>query len=37
MGTVIGAERAEGTLGVTIMEVPNDNLTAITLIWAGGN
>jgi hypothetical protein len=36
MGTVIGAERGEGTLGVTIMEVPNDNLTAITLIWAGG-
>jgi len=37
MGTVIAAEHADGTLMLTIMEVPNDNLTAITMIWDGGS
>lgn len=35
MGTVIGAEHADGTLMLTVMEEPNDNLTAITMIWDG--
>ena len=37
MGTVLASERGEGTLGLTIMEIPNENLTAITLMWDGGN
>ena len=37
MGTVLACERGDGTLGLTIMEIPNDNLTAINLMWDGGN
>ena len=37
MGTVLACERDEGTLGLTIMEVPDDDLTMITLMWDGGN
>jgi len=33
MGTVFAAEHDDGTLGLTIMEVPDDNLTAINLTW----
>ena len=36
MGTVLACERGEGTLGITIMEVPDDNQTVINLMWDGG-
>ncbi len=37
MGTVFAAENGDGSLGLTIMEIPDDNLTAINLVWDGGN
>jgi len=36
MGTVLACEREESTLGITIMEDSDDNLTVITLMWEGG-
>jgi hypothetical protein len=36
MGTVLACERGDGTLGVTVMEIPGDNRTVITLMWDGG-
>jgi hypothetical protein len=37
MGTVLGAERSGVSLGVTITEMPHDNLTSITVIWDPGS